>query len=144
MSLDYVLVFQCRVQNDSHISRKVPSCKDLEVTLGRWSVRTLHLSLQTWRMCWGIQHFMPASRPKDRVKTNSISDLCKTLVCCCRTKERKRKKLLPLTQESWDLGRCSLCIHQLASQTSTWNINKSNQSCLVLTGRRIYVVSHRS
>lgn len=89
-----------------------------------------------------FQLFTPVRHFKDIMRTNCTCKLCRAGSEAHATTEGQKKRLLPLKPESWDLDRCSRCTRQLASQTSTWNVSKSNQSWFVLTGRSIYIVTH--
>lgn len=85
---------------------------------------------------------MPVRHFKDIMRTNCTCKWCRAGSEAHATTEGQKKRLLPLKPESWDLDRCSRCTRQRASQTSTWNVSKSNQSWFVLTGRSIYIVTH--
>lgn len=78
----------------------------------------------TWGMCRGFWHLSPFG-----LRRRHNEDELGREGSAKQAEGRTRKGPLPPTPESWDLGRCSPCRHQLASRTNTWNES---------TGRHIF------
>lgn len=66
-----------------------------------------------------------ACHPSHRItKTNYIDGWCWTVSLLPAATEGQ-KGFLPPTPGSWDPGKCSPCRRRVASQTSTWNTNRT-------------------